>query len=434
MSATEPKLEQSNNAENFSLSEFFDLSGNTLNERVQSFSDYYRESQKLGLALYSREIVGAPGREVQVKNPLTGEVRPMLMFGSNDYLGFSHNETIKKAAQDCIQYFGVGMGGPPLLNGMNSIHRSLEKEIAKFKTKDDAMIFASGFQANIGWVTALLRSQDVIIYDELSHASFYDGLKLARYNGKVKAIRFKHNDMVDLEKNLSEVKKTRSGVIFVTVEGVYSMDGDIAPLDKITELCQKYGAILVVDDAHGTGVMGKSGRGTAEHFGVEDKVDLTLGTFSKSFSVTGGFLTGKQEVIDYLRFFARSYIFSAHLPQSIAAAVLAGLKIMQENPSVVKNLHSNAQYLRNRLKEIGFDIRSETPIIPIRIPQHVNIRQLAYDLDQEGLFVNSIEYPAVSLSEQRIRLSVMSTHTLTDLETCARIFERLNQKYNLTRE
>lgn len=418
------------NSENFNLSDFFIVEGQTLQERVSPFSQYYRQSIENGEAHYLRTLISKSSKKVMVKDHQNVE-KEMWMLGSNNYLDFASHPSIIKSVQDTIEKFGNGVGGPPLLNGMSSEHRQLEQKLAKLKNQEDAMLFGSGFQANLGWVNALLRSGDHLIYDELNHASLYDGIRLSRTQYRFKATRFAHNDLAKLKNILTESKKTTQGLTFVVVEGIYSMDGDLAPLDQISALCEEHDAYLVVDDAHGTGVMGAYGEGTAHHFKVQDKVALSMGTFSKTFGVTGGFLTGSKELIDYLRFYSRSYMFSAHLPMSTVAAVNAGLDIMKEQPELIRQLHENAQYLAKKLRDLGFKAETQSAIIPIAIPETVSIRAVNSRFHALGIFLNSIEFPAVSLAEQRLRVSVMATLTKSDLDQIISIFAIVGKEFGL---
>ncbi len=370
---------------------------------------------------------------MQVRDSVTGETRTMVMMGSNNYLGLANHPSVKQAVIDAVQESGVGMAGPPLLNGMNSLHRQLELRIARFKGKEDALLFASGFQANLGWISALLRSQDFLIYDELHHASVFDGIKIARATARIHTRSFRHNDVSHLRRILEAAHDqiTPGAHIFVAVEGVYSMDGDLAPLREIAALVDQFGATLVLDDAHGTGILGKRGSGTAEHFGVCDQVDLAMGTFSKAFGVTGGFIAGKKEVIDYLRYFSSSYMFSAHLPQAMVAAILAGIDLIESGPELMAALHANVATLVGRMNEIGFRVKSESAIIPVLLPATVDIRALGRRFHEEGLFANLIEYPAVPKDAQRIRLSVMAGHTSEDLDFALGVLEKLGREFNL---
>jgi len=297
---------------------------------------------------------------------------------------------------------------------MTSLHRQLERKLAELKGCEDAMIFASGYGANVGWVTGLLGAGDVLVYDVQNHASLYDGIKM----GRTRSVAFAHNDMEDLRRRLMQVRWQRAHAnIVVCVEGVYSMDGDIAPLPALRKLCNKYGALLAVDEAHATGNIGKTGGGTAEHFEMPPgSVDLVMGTFSKTFAVTGAYVAGRRDLVDYLRFFARSYMFSASLPPPMIAAVLAGIEFMKAHPERVAQLHDNVAYLVAGLRAQGFSIEQTTAIVPIFVPQHIRMPQVINRLHEEGLFVNGIEYPAVPKDRQRLRLSVMATMTRADLD------------------
>ncbi|MBV6510964.1 MAG: 8-amino-7-oxononanoate synthase [Ignavibacteriaceae bacterium] len=365
--------------------------------------------------MYMRMIGSAADREVLVYDEENGRMRPMLMFGSNNYLGLANHPYIKEQVKKAAQQFGTGIGGPPLLNGYTSLHRRLEERLAELKKTESAMIFASGYAANLGLVSGLADKDAILIYDAYSHASFTDGIKLSG----AKSFRFPHNSMPALEEKLRIARLTNHGDIFVGVEGIYSMDGDAAPLDEAVEICKKYGAILMVDDAHGTGVAGKTGRGSEEAFGVEGKVDVIMGTFSKTFAVTGGFVAASADIINYLRFYARSYMFSATVSPLIIAAVDAALDVMQREPERLEQLRQNIAYAHACLERSGFTVSGNSAIIPIPVPQNMNIRKAAYDLHRIGIFLNSIEYPAVPLSGQRFRVSLMATHTVGDIDRLA---------------
>ena len=359
-----------------------------------------------------REVITAADREVTIIDPLTGQRRSMLMFGSNNYLGLANHPYVREQVRRATVAYGVGIGGPPLLNGYTALHRELEERLAALKGKEDALIFSSGYGANVGVVTAIAHGTDRVFYDAYSHASFCDGIKMAG----VPSFRFSHNNSGELQKLFEGGNRPHHGETYVGVEGVYSMDGDLAPLDEIVPLCKSHGAVLLVDDAHGTGVMGRNGRGTAEHFDVERDVDITIGTFSKTFAVTGGFVAGPKALIDYLRYFARSYMFSASLPPVVVAAVLAGLDVMECEPGLLADLRENVEYTVAGLQRLGFDLRSRSGIIPLRVPEGMDIRHAAYKFHERGIFVNSIEYPAVPISQQRFRISLIATHTKADID------------------
>jgi len=399
--------------ENFDLRDIL-LKGRTLRleERTAFFQEFLGSMRERGENSCMRCINSPADREVEVVDPATWRRRAMLMFGSNNYLGLATHPYVQKKAQEAIEEFGIGLGGPPLLNGYTTLHRSLEERLAALKGTEDAMVFSSGYGANVGLVSGLTSRSDIIVYDAYSHASFCDGVKLSG----AQSFLFSHNDTGNLRLILNQAANRPHNDLFVGVEGVYSMDGDLAPLDRILPLCREYGAHLIVDDAHGTGVMGANGRGTGEHFGLEGTIDITMGTFSKAFAVSGGFVAAKKPIIDYLRYFARSYMFSASLPPVVIATVLAGLDVMEREPERAKRLHENIEYAAAALRRLGFHTPSESAIIPLRVPPGMDIRKAAKGFHERGIFVNSIEYPAVPISQQRFRISIMATHTREDID------------------
>jgi glycine C-acetyltransferase len=382
-----------------------------LAERVQFFAEFLRGLEERGERTTMREIASAADREVRVCESGSA-ARPMLMFGSNNYLGLANHPRVVAAVGAAVSEYGAGIGGPPLLNGYTRLHRELEERLAALKGTEDAIIFSSGYGANVGLVTGLVNPDDLVLYDAYSHASFCDGLKMSG----VEAHSFHHNDLADLERMLGRHAGAAGRDVYIAAEGVYSMDGDTAPVDRLVALCRQYGARLLLDDAHGTGVMGPTGRGTAERYGVEGQVDVTMGTFSKTFSVTGGFVAADRAIVDYLRYFARSYMFSASLPPPVIAAVLAGLDVMEDEPWLRERLHANVACALAGLRAIGFDIASETGVIPLIVPRGMSIRRAARRFHELGIFVNAVEYPAVPVSQQRFRVSMMATHTKEDID------------------
>lgn len=406
--------------ENFNLRDVL-LAGHRmkLNERTQFFSEFIDQLNSNNESLYMRQIDSAADREVEIIDPISGDKKTMLMFGSNNYLGLANHPYVKQKVEESISEFGIGIGGPPLLNGHTTLHRQLEERLAKFKHAEDVILFSSGYNANVGLLTALLNKNDLVIYDEYSHASFVDGLHMS----KAKSVNFEHNNIEELEKLLVQ-NNGIDGDVYVGVEGVYSMDGDLSPLNLIVPLCKKYNAKLILDDAHGTGVMGSTGGGTAEYFGVEDLVDITIGTFSKAFGVVGGFVATSKSIANYLRFFARSHMFSASLPPTVIASVIAGLDIIENDVELCQSLWSNVEYAVQRIKEIGISADTDSAIIALHVPSEMNIRKAALQFHNAGIFVNSIEYPAVPVNQQRFRISLMATHLKSDIDKLAEcIFE-----------
>jgi glycine C-acetyltransferase len=381
-----------------------------LQERVGVFAGFMEHLHSNGENLCLRMVTSPSGREVDVLDPVTGHTTRMLMFGSNNYLGLADHPVVKSRIEDAVRAYGAGVAGPPLLNGYTSLHRLLEERLAALKGSESALLFSSGYVANVGLVSGLLQPGDVMLYDSYSHASFCDGLTMSG----ARSFRFSHNDLGSLTR-LLERNTAPAHDTYVGVEGVYSMDGDLAPLDRIAALCERHGAILILDDAHGTGVMGPTGRGTAEHFGVEGRVPITMGTFSKTFSVTGAFVAASNAVVNFLRYFARSYMFSASLPPAVVGAVLGGLDVLERESERLSLLRDNVALLAEGLRRLGIAARPEAAIVPIIVPGWMNIRAAAKEFHRRGLFVNSVEYPAVPVSQQRFRISLMATHTREDI-------------------
>jgi glycine C-acetyltransferase len=397
--------------ENFSFHQFVDAGAQSFASKLARFAPYARALVDHGFVL--REIAGPADRRVPVRHPATGEITEVIMLGSNNYLGLANEPYVIERAAEAMRRYGVGCGGPPLLNGTTSLHRELEARIARWKGCEEAMLFSSGYGANVGWITGLVGPGDAIVYDVQNHASVYDGIKL----GRTRSAAFAHNDPEDLRRQLVRMQAQRPGAtIVVCVEGVYSMDGDIAPLPELRAVCDEYDALLAVDDAHGTGVIGATGKGTAEHFDMEGQIDLVIGTFSKTFAVTGAFVAGRRDMIDYLRFFARPYMFSTSLPPVVVASVLAGMDVIEREPDRVRRLHDNVRYLVAGLRSAGLRVDCPTAILPIGVPQDIRIPEVVAALQREGVFVNGIEYPAVPKDRQRLRLSAMATLTRDDLD------------------
>ncbi|WP_445162315.1 aminotransferase class I/II-fold pyridoxal phosphate-dependent enzyme [Mycobacterium sp. Dal123C01] len=395
---------------NFSLEYFIDRDAGDFEGRFGSFRPFVDNAYAKGFVL--REVTSTAGPVVTARRGSEAP-RELVMLGSNNYLGLADEPEIIAAAIAATEEFGIGLGGPPLLNGTSSLHRRLEQRLAEWKGCEAALVFSSGYCANIGWVTGVLRKGDVLIYDQQNHASLYDGIQL----GRVRAMAFAHNDLKELRHRLMQVRWRDPGCnIVVAVEGVYSMDGDIAPLPQIRALCDSYGALLAVDDAHGAGVLGATGSGTAEHFGMKDGVDIAMGTFSKVFATAGGFVAGSRDVVDWLRFFARPYMFSASLPPATVASVLASIDFINAHPERLGALSDNTEYFTAALRSEGFTVKPGTSIIPLILPTFVPIADVVAALHDAGVFVNGIEFPAVPRELQRLRFSMMATLSRQQLD------------------
>jgi glycine C-acetyltransferase len=394
----------------------------SFHHRINLFTGFLQEINQHCQHTYGRLVVSQADREVKIKDPFNGKLRNMLMFASNNYLGFASHPYVKMKVKQAIDRYGVGIGGPPLLNGYSKLMQELEERLASLKQKESAMIFPAGYAANLGIVTALVKSNDLVIYDELSHASFLDGLKMAH----VDAVSFGHNDLQHLREEHALNSKQYAN-IFLGIEGVYSMDGDCAPLDKIIPFCKSNKIISILDDAHGTGILGQNGAGTAELYNCCQDIDISMGTFSKVFAVSGGFVAADQAIVEYMKYFARSFMFSASLPPMTLAAVLAGLDLIEKEPELREKLVANVSYAKSKLSGIEFCHHPNAAILSLKAPQNINIRRLNYFLHEKGLFLNAIEYPAVPKDQQRIRISLMCNHTEKDIDYLA---ENLYEAYS----
>lgn len=349
----------------------------------------------------------------------------MIMCGSNNYLGLTTDPRVRQAAIDAVKEFGTSCTGSRFLNGTLELHEQLERELADWVGKEAALVFSTGMQTNLGVISAIVMRGDVVILDKEDHASLVDGARLAL--GETR--RFRHNDLADLERVLAGVSAEKGKM--VVVDGLYSMGGDLAPLPEITVLCKKYGARLMVDDAHGLGVLG-GGRGTSVHFGVTDKVDLIMSTFSKSFASLGGFIAGDEQIIHYIKHHARSLIFSASIPAANAAAALAALNIMRTEPQHAERLTAIGDRVRRELRSLGFDIGDTvSPIIPIFVGDNPRTLFAWKSLFDAGVFVNPILSPAVPPGRELLRTSYMASHTDEQIDRVLDIFCNVGKQIGL---
>ena len=381
-------------------------------------------AKKMGLYPYFHPITSEQGPLVEM------EGKEIIMLGSNNYLGMTGNKMVKQKAMDAMQEFGVGTTGSRLLNGTFALHSSLEQRLADFLGKDDCVIFSTGMQANLGTISSLLLSSkdSVVISDELNHASIIDGITLSKLSKDRKVI-FKHNDAQDLAKKLEKVPKGKGLII---TEGVFSMEGDVPPLKKITSLAKKYDAMVYLDDAHGIGVLGPEGRGAAAEFGVTKDVDVLMGTFSKSFASSGGYIAANKAVCNWVRHHARSFIFSASMPPANCATVHAVLDLIEHDNSYRKNLISIADKMRTGLKDLGYEIGfSSTPIIPIIIGDEMKTFKFYKKLFAQkprGIFTNPVRSPAVPKGRELLRTSYMASMTEDLVDDALAIFETVGKK------
>ncbi|GAB3834269.1 aminotransferase class I/II-fold pyridoxal phosphate-dependent enzyme [Pontibacter rugosus] len=333
------------------------------------------------------------------------------MFGSNAYLGLTNHPKVKEAAIQAVEQYGTGCAGSRFLNGTLDIHLELERRLAEYVGKDAALVFSTGFQVNLGVISSLTGRNDYIVLDEYNHASIFDGSRLSFS----KVIKYKHNDMQDLEQKLS--KLPADALKLIVVDGVFSMEGDIVKLPELVALAERYGGSIMVDDAHGLGVIGERGAGTASHFGLTDQVDLIMGTFSKSLASLGGFIASDFDTIQYLKHHARSLIFSASMSPGSVASTLAALDVIQSEPERIEQLWANTNYAMKLLRAAGLELGpTETPIIPIYVRDNYKTFLVTKVLQDNGIFVNPVVAPAVPADSTLLRLSIMATHTFSQIE------------------
>ncbi len=380
-----------------------------------------KEAIAMGVYPYFRQIQSGPGSEVIVDG------KKMIMIGSNNYLGLTGHPKVVEAAINAVKKYGTGCTGSRFLNGTLDIHTELEYRLTKFMKREAVICFTTGHQSNLSALATLIGKNDIVFTDRADHASIVDACRLSF--GKV--VKYKHNDMDDLERTLRLNADKETGKMIVT-DGVFSMEGDIANLPRIVELAEKYNTRVYVDDAHSVGVLGKHGRGTAEHWGLEDKVDITMGTFSKSFASLGGFIATDEPVVDFVKHTARSLIFTASPPPASVATVLACLDIIESEPERLERLWENTRMMHEGYKSLGFDTgQSESPIIPIKIGTDDDCFAFWKLMFDNGIFANPAISPAVPPGEAIIRTSYMATHTKAELEKVLDTFGKLGKQFGI---
>ena len=380
----------------------------------------YKEVLAAGLYPYFHALETGQDTEVIIEGIKT------VMIGSNNYLGLTSDPRVKKAAIEAVEKFGSGCSGSRFLNGTLTLHLELEKKLAEFVRKDAAITFSTGYQTNLGIITAIAGRSDYILCDSENHASIVDACRLSF----AKTLKFEHNNMEDLERLLGKIDDTHGKLI--VVDGIFSMEGDIADLPSIVKLARKYGARVMVDDAHSFGVLGDHGRGIAEHFGLEEEVDIIMSTFSKSLASLGGFVAAKQDVIDYIKHNSRPFIFSASIPPSNVAAAIAALEIIKEEPRRIMKLREISSYMRQGLKNLGLPIYESnsdiTPIVPVMTYDNERTLTVTKLLREEGVYVNPVVSPAVKPGLCRIRTSYTATHTKAQLDYALEAFQKVFEK------
>lgn len=390
-----------------------------LQEKLAKY-DAPQRAMAMGIYPYFREIQSDQDTEVMISG------KKVLMFGSNAYLGLTNHPKVKEAAIEAVKKYGTGCAGSRFLNGTLDLHIQLEKRLAEFVGKEDAIVYSTGFQVNLGVVSCLTGREDYILWDELDHASIIEGHRLS-FSTKLK---YKHNDMESLEKQLQKCDPDK--VKLIVTDGVFSMEGDVAKLPEIVALAKKYNASVMVDEAHGIGVFGRQGRGTCDHFGVSQDVDLIMGTFSKSFASIGGFIAADESIINYLRHHSRSYIFSASNTPAATAAANAALDIMMNEPERIQHLWDLTHYALEGFRQMGCEIgNTSTPIIPLFIRDNDLTFLIVKELFEAGIFVNPVVSPAVASEDTLIRFSLMATHTKEQLDYALETIHKVFKQHGL---
>ncbi len=421
-SETKPFLDEipsSVSVDALSLDAYDDPNSRDVFDKARSF-ELVKQAKAFGVYPFYKSLDSNEGPEAVLDG------KRVIMLGSNNYLGLTRHPKVIKAAREAVERFGTSMTGSRLLNGSTVLHDRLEARIAEFLQREAALLFPTGYQANLGTISALANRRAVVVIDKADHASIYDGCKLS--DGEM--LRFRHNEAGHLDQLLA--RATRDRAALVVIDGVFSMGGDIGDLPGIVKACKRHGARLLVDDAHAIGVLGDGGRGTPSHFGLKDEVDLVVGTFSKSLASIGGFVAGPADVLEWIRHFARPMLFSASMPPSSVAAATAAIEVLMEEPELVGRVNANAKRLRDGLTKAGFDIgASQTPIVPITIGDEVKMCAFWNDLIANGVYTNAVIFPAVARGAGILRASCMATHTPAQIDRAVELMGELGRRYNV---
>lgn len=407
----------------YSLADFLDTPDLDIMGRAKLFTEFIDDTRARHHLQYRRVSMTGSGPTMQVIDPYNGEITEQIYLASNDYLNLTRHPRTIAAGRAALEKYGAGAGSVPLLGGTLDIHVELEKKIAKFKSCEDAILYTSGFGSNCGTLLAMLTGKDVAILDLLVHASIIDGCKGTNVQ------HFRHNNMDSLERALIKAKdKFRTKL--VVVDGVYSMDGDIAKLDEIVKLAHAHGAYVMVDEAHASGVIGESGRGTPEHFHIEGQVDIVAGTFSKGLGGVGGFIAGSHELIELLHYYSRAYMFSTAPTPQVTGSLIEALNVIETEPELREKLWNNIRYFRENVLKIGYEIGdAQTAIFPLIVGDDLKVREMCRRCHELGIYVNPVQYPAVPRRLARVRISLMSAHTREHLDKALNVLEHVGKEY-----
>ncbi len=404
----------------------YQMPGPDVFAKVRSFAVHCARERKTGLSCFRRPFVSANVPHSTMIDE-AGHRRKVIMLGSNSYLGLTADPRVIEASAAAARKYGYGAGSVSLYAGTTDLHVELERRMARLYRCEAAIIFPTGYAANTGAISALLRPGDVVINDLFNHASIYDGCRLSGATMHT----FAHRNMRRLERILKTVSAKGHGTMVIT-DGVFSMEGDVAPLDEIVALAHRHGARVMLDDAHALGVIGPNGRGTAELYGLEGQIDVTMGTLSKCLGGIGGCVAAGADVIEYLRFYARPYFFSAAVPAPVAAGALAALDILEKEPHLREDLWKSVHYMTNGLRGMGYDIgQTQSAIIPVIIGDEHKLQAMMIELFQAGIFMNYVAFPAVPRQRSRLRMSMMAGHSRKDLDFVLETLHKLGRKYGI---
>lgn len=422
---TAPSAPAAPAAMDYDYTNFYSGSGGDAFALLQPLDDWWAEARPSGYYLFELPLGTAPGTRVSVRDTLTREVRDDLInFASYNYLGLSYRPEVKEAIKEAVDEYGGGASGSPVLSGNTELHEKLRKGIADFKGTEDALVYPTGFSANVGAIAGLMRMGDLIVADQYAHASIVDGMVLSKARSRF----FRHNRVEDLDRKLRGFE----GKKLVAVEGVYSMDGDVAPLPEIIEVCRKHGARLLVDEAHSAFVYGENGKGIVETFGVEDEVDIHIGTFSKSLGGQGGYVAGTRQLTNYLRGFSRPRTFSCALAPIVVAGLIKALEIARGEPELRTRLWDNVAHMRGLLAEARVPVgESTSQVIPIMVRDDARTFSMGEEIFRKGVYINPVRYPAVGKHKSRFRMSISAAHSREDLEDGADVIIDVLRKYEI---
>ena len=408
-------------------SDYYDTGGDDIFKKVEGFEKLIKREEANTACIFRRPVMSATGARVKVLDPESGKVREMIMMGSNSYLSLNASEEVIEASMAAARKYGYGTGSVSLYSGTTDLHLELERRIAAFYGCEDAILYPTGYAANVGTISALLRPGNAAVNDMFNHASIFDGCLLSGATLQ----RFAHGRTRQLERILKRNLEKNIGTLVIT-DGVFSMEGDVAQLDEICTLAKKFNARVMIDEAHALGVIGPTGRGTADLYKLNGQVDVTVGTLSKLPGGIGGYAAGSKAMVDYLRYYARPFFFSTSIPAPVVAGLIEVFKILEEDSGPREALWRNINYAVVKLKEIGYDVgKSASAIIPIMVGEEATLKQFAVDLHRRGIYMSYVAYPAVPAKRCRMRMSLLAQHSREDIDFVLGVLEELGNKYGI---